>query len=751
MRCTGESIGRFRGASWSGLLLLAVMAAMLLAGLALPAPHVYATSYPCTDAGLNTAIAAGGSASFNCAGPTTVPITGTKVVTNTLTLDGGGLLTISGGNTYQVFIVSNNIAFTVQNLTIVNGKASGGSGGGISVGVGATMTVTNCIFSDNSASNGGGAIYTNGTLLSVTNSTLASNTAPFGGGINSNTGTTTVTNSIFSDNTAANVGGGIVSSGTLSVTNSTLANNTARFGGGILNSGTTTVTNSTFSGNSAVNNGGGIANSGVMSVTNSTLAGNSASGSGGGIHNNFGTLSVTNSTLSGNSASGTGGGGIRNAGGPLNLTDSLVVNNGASNDLADIAPAINSHNITGTFTFADASPAIPGAHGGPTATLALPFGSPAIDSGVCLPTYTDAVTGTVLTVTTDGRGIARPQGNGCDIGAFESTGFPLTHTGGAQSAAVTTAFAQPLTVTVTANDPGVTTSGIAITFTAPAAGASGTFTNGTTTATVTTSANGVATAPAFTANTAAGSYTVIANIPAGGGVAARFDLTNTPSVAASITAISGGGGSAQIGTAFTAPLTVQVRDSHGNPAPNAVVTFTLPTGTNIPTVTLSSPTAITDASGYASVTATAAVRPGTLTITATVPGGSSPASFGLTNIAALTTLTLTTISPPTGPITGGTVVTLHGTNLDSVTAVSFGGTPGTLGGSMATSLTVTAPAHAAGTVDISVTTGTQTAVIHGYTYLDVGSIAPQPQPGGHPPAGNVVVGGSAPMAQPGRR
>jgi len=36
----------------------------------------------------------------------------------------------------------------------------------------------------------------------------------------------------------------------------------------------------------------------------------------------------------------------------------------------------------------------------------------------------------------------------------------------------------------------------------------------------------------------------------------------------------------------------------------------------------------------------------------------------------------------------------------------------------------------------------------------VGSIAPQPQPSGHPPAGNVVSGGSGgsvPMAQPNRR
>jgi len=81
-----------------------------------------------------------------------------------------------------------------------------------------------------------------------------------------------------------------------------------------------------------------------------------------------------------------------------------------------IIGSTNSNNITGAFTFVD-GPTTPGDHGGPTATLALPPGSAAIDTGACLPTYTDAAT---MTVTTDARGISRPQGNGCDIGAFES-------------------------------------------------------------------------------------------------------------------------------------------------------------------------------------------------------------------------------------------------------------------------------------------------------------------------------------------
>ena len=63
------------------------------------------------------------------------------------------------------------------------------------------------------------------------------------------------------------------------------------------------------------------------------------------------------------------------------------------------------------------------------------------------------------------------------------------------------------------------------------------------------------------------------------------------------------------------------------------------------------------------------------------------------------------VSPSAGPDTGGTLVTVVGTNLAGVTAVSFGDTPATFTVTSPTELTATAPAHAAGPVDISVTSG----------------------------------------------
>jgi len=369
-------------------------------------------------------------------------------------------------------------------------------------------------------------------------------------------------------NGRSDFGGGINTNGNLTVINSTISGNTApiNFGGGIYSNGNLTLVGSTITGNTAGTTGGGMyLSGGTVAITNSTISGNTALSDSGGIRVNGITMTVTNSTITGNTAiNGTGG--IDNNG-ALNLTDSLVVNNTGGN-LGGAAPSVNSHSLTGGFAFADASTNTPGNHGGPTATFALPFTSPAIDTGVCNPTYTDPVTNTVVTVTTDQRGIARPQGNGCDIGAFESQGISVRTTGGnGQNTPVTTAFAAPLRVTATALDPGIAIGGVPLTFAAPAAGASGTFAGGTASITVNTDGYGNATAPAFMANTVTGNYAVAVGPANGINAATNITLTNTAGAAASISTVSGGNKTAQLGSAFTAPLTVQVRDQYTNPVP----------------------------------------------------------------------------------------------------------------------------------------------------------------------------------------
>lgn len=185
--------------------------------------------------------------------------------------------------------------------------------------------------------------------------------------------------------------------------------------------------------------------------------------------------------------------------------------------------------------------------GNPVSGVAITFTAPATGAG-----GTFATSGkTTETDTTGTNGVATAsalKANGTTGGPYTVTAnftgdtgtaakFSLTNTaapvpviavssGSGQSATVSTAFAKPLVALVTTN--GTPTSGVSVTFTAPASGASGKFGNGTNTETDTTNASGLATSSTFTANaTTGGPYTVAANTP-GAAAPANFGLTNSP-------------------------------------------------------------------------------------------------------------------------------------------------------------------------------------------------------------------------------
>ena len=171
---------------------------------------------------------------------------------------GANFLTISGGNARTVFLNDDSSAtVNISGLTIANGNAQGGQGGGIANF--GTLIVSNCTFFGNISGGGGGIVNASGATLTVNNSTFSENTAAGygGGGIANLGGTVTVNNSTFSGNSsdftvAGDGGGGIKKlSGTLSVSNSTLSgNSTTEIGGGVSNlSGTVTLSNSVVAGN----------------------------------------------------------------------------------------------------------------------------------------------------------------------------------------------------------------------------------------------------------------------------------------------------------------------------------------------------------------------------------------------------------------------------------------------------------------------------------------------------------------------
>jgi hypothetical protein len=236
--------------------------------------------------------------------------------------------------------------------------------------------------------------------VSVSGLTLANAYVSGGGGAIDNDGTLTVTGCTIADNTASG-GGGIRNSGTLTVTDSTIADNTASDGGGggIDNSGTLTVTDSTIADNTASDgDGGGIDNSGTLTVTDSTFSGNSAYYFGGGIFSDGGTLTVGNTIIAGDTA-GVGGPDVY---GPI-----TSVGHNLFGYTSGMSGYISS-DVTGKA--ADLGPL--SYNGGPTETMALLPGSPAINAG------NNSVTAGV-TFDQRGTGFPRIVGGTVDIGAFE--------------------------------------------------------------------------------------------------------------------------------------------------------------------------------------------------------------------------------------------------------------------------------------------------------------------------------------------
>ena len=331
-----------------------------------------------------------------------------------LTLNGAKAATtiVDGTNTANVFTVGAGISLTLSNLTIKNGVGYSG-GGGV----------------DNSGT------------LTVNKSNFYTNTALSGGAI-LNTGTATISNTTFSGNSPYFFGhsascGAIDNRSTMTITSTTFynnyANNNSTSGGAICNGGTLTITGSTFNTNSSQGNNGGYGGAiytyaGTLSVTNSTFYLNSATTSGGAIYSQGGTVQISNSTFGINAENIGGGGALANAGSAFFMQNSIVANSGNGGNCAGIITS-NGYNLSsdttcnfsGSGDLNGTSPKLGALHsnGGPTQTMALPKGSPALDAGN--PAGCRDFAGNLLK--TDQRGQPRPgagETTGCDMGAYES-------------------------------------------------------------------------------------------------------------------------------------------------------------------------------------------------------------------------------------------------------------------------------------------------------------------------------------------
>ncbi len=307
------------------------------------------------------------------------------VITDTLTINGEAMTStvvdVIGGQFYLIN-PSAQIAVTITNITIENGGGTEGDG----IYVRENLLLSDCIIQDNSATRGGGIyVHAEGSLL--------------------------VDTCYFEHNIASQ-------------------------GGAIYSAGDTTILDSTFFGNYA-DEGGAIYNMGKLMVLNSTISGNIISKSGGGIHS-VSTLpaSISHSTVVNNIADANGigwgdGGGIFSDGSLL-IQDTIIANNiDGTGEAPDCGGALvsNGYNLIKdlsgcaiTLLPSDLFGMDPllgplANNGGTTLTHALLAGSPAIDAGNCTDPDGNPVP-------FDQRGMPRPQGVTCDMGAYEF-GFRL--------------------------------------------------------------------------------------------------------------------------------------------------------------------------------------------------------------------------------------------------------------------------------------------------------------------------------------
>ena len=196
--------------------------------------------------------------------------------------------------------------------------------------------------------------------------------------------------------------------------------------------------------------------------------------------------------------------------------------------------------------------------------------------------------------------------------------------GNSQSATVGTAFSKALQL-VAKDAYGNLVPGLSVTFTAPSTGASGSFA---TLATVTTNASGVATSPAFTANTVASAYQVVAS--ASGVTSQNFSLTNNAGAASGFAIVAGNNQTVTVGNAFATALQVRITDSYGNGVPGVNVQFTVP-GTGAGASFAGSNVVATNSQGLAiAPILTANTIAGSYSVVASATGLSNQ-TFNLTN------------------------------------------------------------------------------------------------------------------------
>ena len=381
-------------------------------------------------------------------------------------IHGAGMNTtlVDGNQRFRVFNVAPGGVLTLQDLTVQNGFVedvcgqtcldAGEYGGGLRNASGGSLSLirvkvtgNRTLLNNQRGGAYGGGIHNEGSLYLedcqiTSNSATGSQWGAWGGGLSNFYGAkATIVRTIFQANKTAvpkSGEGGAIANWTgarLYVTASRFLDNEAgepgqlnSDGGALFNYGTALLKRCTLARNRNYGGGagGGIFNRGVLSVVNSTVSGNTSTCDGGGVATDP-AFEIRNSTFSGNHSSCSGGG-IK---GPVEVWNSILAGNTDASG-ANECQSMTSHGynlVQGACAFTKQPGDITGVdpmlgplqdNGGPAETQRLLPGSPAIDSAnpVAPGSTPDACE------KIDERGVTRPQGTYCDIGAFEKLQRP---------------------------------------------------------------------------------------------------------------------------------------------------------------------------------------------------------------------------------------------------------------------------------------------------------------------------------------
>jgi CSLREA domain-containing protein len=334
-------------------------------------------------------------------------------ILDSLTITGSGAMSIIDGSQLdRVFHISVAVPVTISGITVQNGRVGGHAwqedGGGILSENGSRLTLTNTLFRNNHADRGGAVMAyhnssVNGTVLTVDQSVFTSNTSTTCSAIGTNiyrhSISVYISNSTFTNNAATTYGGAICSTFYMQISNSTIANNSSGGdGGGIGTSDNSlSIMNTTITGNTAAGNGGGITGGSNVSLNNVTLADNHANGDGGGLYAFYGTPHLKNTIVYGNTD-----------GGNSSPDCAGTFSSEGYNLIGSLTGCTLTNNLTGNIINQNPGLGSLQDNGGSTPTRAIAANSAALDAG-----------NNNNCMAADQRGMTRPQGVNCDIGAFE--------------------------------------------------------------------------------------------------------------------------------------------------------------------------------------------------------------------------------------------------------------------------------------------------------------------------------------------